>query len=125
MRRLLGHDLDRVMPIGFEDADRPRRADAVGVQEEHDVADGLLLRPAGGDFSGAELAYARDIPQLLGACLDETSCRRATAATPRPDETTSSNIASFCASDQNRRRSRPVKISTRAINRSSRRCSRN
>ena len=75
--RILGHDLDGVMAIGFEDADRPRRADAVGVQEEHDVADGLLLGPAGGDLSSAELADARDIPQLLGACLDDFECRHA------------------------------------------------
>ena len=59
---VLGHDLDGVMAIGLEDADRARRADAVGMQEDHDVADGLLLGPAGGDFSRAEFADARRPP---------------------------------------------------------------
>ena len=74
---ILGHDVDCVVSISLEDADRPRRADAVGVQEEHDVADGLLLGPAGGDFSGAEFAYAGNVPQLLGARLDDFERRRA------------------------------------------------
>ena len=67
---VLGHDLDGVVPIGLEDADRPRRADAIGMEEDHDVADGLLLRPAGGDFPRAEFADAGDFTQLLRARLD-------------------------------------------------------
>ena len=59
---ILGHHRDRVMSVGLEDANRARRADTIGVQEEHDVADGLLLGPAGGDFCRAEFAYARDVP---------------------------------------------------------------
>ena len=74
---ILGHDLDGVVAVGLEDADRARRADAVGMQEEHDVADGLLLGPAGGDFRCAELADARDVPQLLGAGLDDFERRHA------------------------------------------------
>src|SRR5438105_1016138 len=40
-------------PIGLEYSDRPRGADPVGVQEQHDLADDLLLRPAGDDPAGA------------------------------------------------------------------------
>ena len=69
--RVLGHDLDGVMAVGLEDAHRARRPDAMGMQEDHDVADGLLLGPAGGDLPRAEFADARHLPQLLGARLDD------------------------------------------------------
>ena len=59
---ILGHHLNGVMAIGLEDAHRPRRSDAVRMQEDHDVADGLLLGPARGDFPGAEFADARTPP---------------------------------------------------------------
>ena len=64
---ILGHHLNGVMAIGLEDAHRPRRADAVGVQEDHDVAHGFLLGPTRGDFPGAELADAGNLPQFSGA----------------------------------------------------------
>ena len=37
--------LDGVLAVGLVDAHGPAGADAVGVQEHHDVADDLLLRP--------------------------------------------------------------------------------
>ncbi len=48
----------------------------MGMQKHHDVANGLLLGPAGGYFSRAELSDPRDIPQLLGDRFDdfESSC---------------------------------------------------
>jgi hypothetical protein len=41
--------LDGIGTIGLVDTHRPRRADAVAVQEQHDLADHLLLGPAGDD----------------------------------------------------------------------------
>lgn len=41
------------------------------MQEHHDVAHRLLLGPPGGDFPGAEFADARNLPQLIGAGLDD------------------------------------------------------
>lgn len=59
------------MSIGLEDADCPRSAEAIGMEEDHDVADGLLLGPAGGDLSRAKFADAGEFPQLLRARLDD------------------------------------------------------
>ena len=42
---VLGHHLDGVGAIGLVDAHRPCRADAIAVQEDHDLADDLLLGP--------------------------------------------------------------------------------
>ena len=47
--RVLRHDLDRIGAVGPEYPHRPRRADAVAVQEHHDLADHLLLGPGIGD----------------------------------------------------------------------------
>ena len=47
--RVLGHDLDGLMTIGLEDANRSCRADAMGVQEDHDLPHRLLLGPARDD----------------------------------------------------------------------------
>ena len=54
--RILGHHLNGVMAIGFEDAHRARRSNTMGMQKHHDVPNGLLLGPAGGDFSSAEFS---------------------------------------------------------------------
>ena len=42
---VLGHDLDGVGAIGLEDPHRPRRADAMAVQEHHDLAHRPSARP--------------------------------------------------------------------------------
>ena len=49
---VLRHDLDGVGAVGLEDPDCPRRADAVAVQEDHDLPHRLLFRP-GGQNAGA------------------------------------------------------------------------
>ena len=43
--QVLRHHLRRVGAVGPEYPHRPRRADAVAVQEHHDLADNLLLGP--------------------------------------------------------------------------------
>ena len=48
--RVLGHDLDGLMAIGLEDANRSGRADPMRVQEDHDLPHGLLLGPARHDL---------------------------------------------------------------------------
>ena len=72
---ILGHHLDRVMAIGLEDAHRPGRSDAVGMQEDHDVADSLLLGPARGDLPGPEFADAGNLPQFLRGGFDDFESR--------------------------------------------------
>ena len=52
---ILGHDRDGVGAVSLEDPYRPGRADAVGVQEQHDLAHSLLLGPAGHDLLGGAL----------------------------------------------------------------------
>src|ERR1700682_4809070 len=43
------HEWDRVGAVCLEYADRPRRADAMALQEDHDLAYRLLVRPTGRD----------------------------------------------------------------------------
>ena len=69
--RVLGHDLDGVGTIGLEDPYRPRRADAVAVQEDHDFPHRLLLGPGGDDPSRAHRPNAVDFPQPIGLRLDD------------------------------------------------------
>ena len=78
--RVFSHHLNGVMAIGLEDAHRPRRSDAVRMQEDHDVADSLLLGPARGDLAGAELADAGHFPQLLWVRFDDFEGRFAESA---------------------------------------------
>src|ERR1022692_3019303 len=54
---ILGHDLDGVGTIGLEDPYRPRRADAVAVQEDHDLANHLLLGPGRDDPTRSRSAW--------------------------------------------------------------------
>ena len=56
--RVFGHDLDGIRAVGLVDADCARRADAVAVQEDHDLAHDLLLGPGVGDALGADRADA-------------------------------------------------------------------
>ena len=64
--RVLGHDLDGVGTIGLEDPHRPRRADAVAVQEDHDLPHRLLLGPGGKDAGSANRPDAVDLAQPVG-----------------------------------------------------------
>src|SRR5258707_2907764 len=56
--------------IGLIDARGPRRADAVAVQEDHDLADDLLFGPSIGDALGTYQANASHLAQALGLLLD-------------------------------------------------------
>src|SRR5262249_31134241 len=47
--RVLRDELNGIRTIGLVDPHRPRRADAVAVQEHHDLADDFLLSPASND----------------------------------------------------------------------------
>ena len=64
-----------VVPIGLVDSHGPRRTNAVGVQEQHDLPDDLLFRPAGDDprrTLGADTGY---LSQALRLLLDEIEHR--------------------------------------------------
>jgi hypothetical protein len=67
---ILRHDLDGVGAVGLEDADRPSRADAVAVQEHHDLADNLLLGPGGDNSLRSYRPDAVDLPKAIGLVLD-------------------------------------------------------
>ena len=69
--RVFAHDLDRIGAVGLEDAHRSRRADAMLMQEDHDLADHLLIRPGRGDLGRAHRADALDLPKPLGVGLDD------------------------------------------------------
>ena len=68
---VLRHDLDGVRAVGLEDANRPRGSDAMAVQEDHDLADDLLLGPGVGDPFGANGADAGHLAQPFGLGLDD------------------------------------------------------
>jgi hypothetical protein len=80
--RVLGHDANGVGAVGLENAHCPRRADAVAVQEDHDLADRLLIRPGGDDALGPLRADAVDLVQAFGLLLDDFEHRLA----ERPDQ---------------------------------------
>ena len=69
--RVLGHDLDGVGAIGLENPHCPRRADAMAVQEDHDLADDLLFGPGIGDALGANLANPSHLAQPVRLGLDD------------------------------------------------------
>ena len=52
----------------------------MGVQEHHDLADDLLVGPAGGDLPGSLLTDAVDFAQGLWSLLDDVKHRRAEGA---------------------------------------------
>ena len=67
---VFGDHLDGIRAVGLEDPHRPRGADAVAVQEQHDLADHLLVGPAAPDALGALGPDPGHLPQALGALLD-------------------------------------------------------
>ena len=69
--RVLGHDLDGIAAVGLEDPDRARRADAMAVQEDHDLPHDLLLGPGAGDALGAHRADAGHLAQTIRLGLDD------------------------------------------------------
>ena len=68
---VLGHDLDGLIAVGLEDAHRPRRADAMCVQEDHDLPHRLLLGPARHDAGGSHRTDAGNLGEALGIGLDD------------------------------------------------------
>jgi hypothetical protein len=66
--RILRNELDRVGAVGFVDAHRTRGADLVAVQEQHDLADDLLLGPAGDNPLRSLRAYACHSRSRSGCC---------------------------------------------------------
>jgi hypothetical protein len=56
-------DFLRFLAIGLHDAEAERVGDAVGLQEDHDLAQGLLVLPGGLDRFGAAWADAVDFAQ--------------------------------------------------------------
>jgi hypothetical protein len=69
--RVLRDELDGVGAVGLEDPHGAGRADAVGMQEQHDLADDLLVRPAGDDPLGALRPDAGDLPEPARLLLDD------------------------------------------------------
>ena len=69
--RVLRDEPNGIGAIGLVDAHRARRADAVAVQEQHDLADDLLLGPAGDDPLRALRADAGHLAQAVGLLLDD------------------------------------------------------
>ena len=58
---VLGHYLNGIGSVGFVDAHRPCRADAVAVQEDHDLSNDLLLGPGIRNAFGTEYPNAGDL----------------------------------------------------------------
>ena len=69
--RVLRDQLDGVLAVGLEDPHRARGADPVRVQEQHDLPDHLLVRPAPDDAPGALGADPGHLAQPLGLLLDD------------------------------------------------------
>jgi hypothetical protein len=82
--RVLGDDLDRVGAVGLEDAHRAGGADPVAVQEQHDLADHLLVRPALHDAPGPLRPDPAHLPQAPGLSSMTSNTASPKAATSRP-----------------------------------------
>ena len=72
---VLREDLDSIGAIGLEDPYGARGADAVRVQEDHDLADDLLIGPPGDDPLGPLRADAIDVSEPLRLRLDDVEHR--------------------------------------------------
>src|SRR6266516_5743200 len=68
---ILRHDLHGIAAIGLVNAHRPSRADPMAVQEDHDLADRLLLGPGGRDAAGAHRTDAIHLPQTIWFRFDD------------------------------------------------------
>ena len=79
---VLREDLDGFGAVGLEDPDRARRADTVRMQEDHDLADHLLIGPPSDDPLGALGADALDLWSRSG-------CPSMTSNTASPNARTS------------------------------------
>ena len=68
---VLPDDVDRLVPVLLEDPGGIARADAVGLQEDHDRADLLLLLPRLLDHGDPLRADPVDLGELLDVALDD------------------------------------------------------
>ena len=68
--RVLLYPLDRLVTIGLVDAHRSGGADAVGLEEDHDLPDDLLLRPCPGHPFFALGSDTFQFEKSLGFLLD-------------------------------------------------------
>ena len=84
-----------LFPVGFIDADGPRGARAVGVEEHHDLAYGLAFRPCGLDAAaalGADLVHffqargvaVNDVEDPFAETLDQLFRQHGTDAADEP-----------------------------------------
>jgi hypothetical protein len=77
--RVLADHPHGIIAIGLVDPHRPRGTNAVGVQEQHDLPDNLLLCPASDDPCRTLDADTGNLPQTLRLLLDEIEHRLAEA----------------------------------------------
>ena len=103
--------LNRIGAIGLVDPHRPRGADAITVQEQHDLADDFLLGPAGDDALGTLWADAGHLAQPLRFLLNDLEHRFAKGAhqlfgIDRPDAADHARAEIFLDSLDRRRRRR-------------------
>src|SRR6478752_3142560 len=68
---VFGYDLDGVRTIGLEDPHRPRRADTVAMQEDHNFPDCLLLGPGSENVGSANWSNAVDLTKPIRCRLDD------------------------------------------------------
>ncbi len=68
---VLGHNLNGFIAVGFEDAYRPRGANAVSMEEDHDLPHRLLLGPAGDNAGRPHRTDSRHFRQALRLGLDD------------------------------------------------------
>ena len=73
--RVFRHHPDRVGAVRLVDAHRARRADAVLVQEDHDLADRSLLGPRFADPCGADGADSLHLPEAVRFRVDHVEDR--------------------------------------------------
>ena len=78
--RVLRENPDRIRAVGLEDAHRARRAHAKGMEEDHDLADDLLIAPFCDDLLGAFRPDAFHLAEPLWMVLDDIEHRFAERA---------------------------------------------
>ena len=78
----VGQDLLRVLAVGFDDADAQGVGHAVGLQEDHDLPQGLLVIPGGLDRLRPSRADAVDLAEAARLVRDDVESAH---AEPRDD----------------------------------------
>jgi hypothetical protein len=68
---VIGHDLNGIGAIGLKNPHCPGGADPVAVQEDHDLAHGLLFGPGGEDVACTNRPDAVDLAQPIRPGLDD------------------------------------------------------